>query len=508
MTHEIARLTGDSRTPAAVLTLSVDDDGIEYALTYHSAERPTGERQILVRGPRAVDVLTGFLEGAGPVEGAEAERLAAATRAKVNRQDLGSYGLWTVRDAIGRWFDRAGLSHEWIDVQGGSYTRMNRDHVLVKAPQVGTGRAVSFKLTFWTPGGDNDRVTFEEAYRAPEERLGYSFAVSIPYAELPALAGYLAGRFELPERPDDPEELLISCLQRAIGRGELDLAAGQSVARDQVDEWCAAAGIATMYYHPGYDRRETLLRVPLDGDRVLSLSLTIGAASKLIDFQESYGSRDSESDIALYQLEVPWRSAGALLSLLETQVGEQPEQLSIDDRLVRCFEALAARGELTPARPMAVRDRLAGRLTAAGIEFTTWGGAWTETLLSVHREKTDCIFTLTLKLDSTDDGQGIRFAERYDYLPRAADAGREYAYSVSTPSASAEPLAGFFDERLGRPTTGSPTDRLIANFSALIERGDLGDGLPLEENQARVARWFAEAGVPAEPEKWSWFNSD
>lgn len=507
MTHEILRTAGNSRTPACVLTLSVAAD-IEYVLTYRPLTSPDDEQQILIRGRRELDVLTGYLEGTGPVEGADVERLVAASRAKAAAEDLSEYGLGTIRDTIGKWFHRAGLSHEWINLQGAEHRRMTRDHVLLRMPQQGSNRAVTFSLSFQARGGEDDQFTFNEEYRAPDEHLGYSYALSMPYAELPLLANHLAELLEPGDRPSDPEELLIRCLEQAVTRGELDPAAGQAAARDQLNRWRTAAGVASPPSHPGYDRRETLLRVPLDGDRLVSVSVSIDAFSKEIGFQEGYGRADDQWGDALYHLHLPWSSAGTLLSWLETRLGRQDEQLSIDDRLVRCFEALAARGELTPGRPMAVRDRVAGWLTAAGIEFKSWGDDWNETLLSVHRANTDCLFTLTLTLDLTGGSKGIRFAEHYDYLPTKGDAGREYAYSVQTPYSSGEVLADFFDERLGQPTDGPPTDRLIASFTALVARGELADGLPLEENQGRVARWFSEAGVPAETDKWSWFNSD
>jgi hypothetical protein len=508
MAQEILRTAGNSWTPACVLTLSVASD-IEYRLTYHPLTTPQEEHQILIRARRgSLDALVGFLERTETVEGADEARLAAASRSEVEREDLGRYGLWSIRDAIQRWLHKAGASNEWINVQGGRQQRVTREHIFLKTPQAGTARSIMFSLDFWTRGDEEDRFTFEEQYRAPEELLGYSYATGMPYAELPTLAGYLADLLDLADRPGDSEELLIRCLEQLIARGDLDPAAGQATARDQVDRWRTVAGVARAYGHNGDDRRETLLEVPLDGDRLLSLSFSIDAYSKELHFQEGYGSADNRWRDALYQLHIPYSSAGTLLTWLETRLGERADHLSVDDRLVGCFQALAARGDLAPGRPMAVRDRFAGWLTAAGVEFKSWGADWKETLLSVHREKTDCIFTLTLTLDPEDATKGLRFAEHYDYLPSKGDAGREYAYSVHTPYSSVEVLAEFFEKRLGQSTDGTPGDRLIASFATLVALGELAGGLPLEENQLRVAGWFEEAGVPAEPEKSSWFNSD
>lgn len=510
---EILRTTGNSRTPACVVDLSAAD-AIEFVLTYRPLKSPEEEHRILIRG-RGVEALTGYLEGTGPVEGADLERLAAAARAKAEQDNLARYGLWSIRDSIARWFHKAGLSHEWINVEGDEPQRVDREHVFLRVPQQGTNRSVMFSLDFRTRGVDEDRFTFAEEYRAPEELLGYSYLVSMPYSELPVLAAHLAELFQPAGRPADPEELLVRSLEQAIARGELDPTAGQAAARDQVNRWRAAAGVASTHDGGGNDRRQTLLQLPLDrgsaaatGGRLVTVSFSIGSYNKQLRFYESYGVADETYRDGLYQLEIPWSSAGALLSWLENRVGEQAEGLSVDDRLVRAFEVLAERGELAPGRPMAVRDRVAGWLTAARVEFKSWGNDWKETLLKVHRDSTDCIFTLTLTLDATDAGKGIRFAEHYDYLPTTGDAGREYAYSVHTAYSSAEALADFFDERFGRPTDGTPSDRLIANFAELVGRGELSDGLPLEENKDRVAGWFTEAGVPVETEKWSWFNSD
>lgn len=136
-----------------------------------------------------------------------------------------------------------------------------------------------------------------------------------------------------------------------------------------------------------------------------------------------------------------------------------------------------------------------------------------ETLLRVYRPDTGCVFELRLSIDRGDSWPGIRFDEYYEYLPRQGDAGREYAYGVRTDLSSLGPLVGFFDARLDDDARGQypPNqhleDRLVWHLGQLVARGELGDALPLRENRDRVAAWFREAGVPAEPDSWSWFES-
>lgn len=46
-------------------------------------------------------------------------------------------------------------------------------------------------------------------------------------------------------------------------------------------------------------------------------------------------------------------------------------------------------------------------------------------LTSIHHDRTDCVFSLTLLLDPDDEQGGIGLSEKHDYLPTKNDAGRE-----------------------------------------------------------------------------------
>lgn len=233
MAHEILRSPGTDRTPACVVTLSVDTE-IQYKITVGE------EHQVLIRASAgSIDALVSFLESAA-VRGADEARLAAASPAAAETQYLARYSAWSIRNAVRRWCHQAGVSSDWfLDDK-----RVSREHVLLKVPQPGTPRSITVSLTFSTRGKDSDHLTFTEEYRAPDEILGYSYATAISYAERPALTTFLEDELGVSpgERAGDAEDRLIGCFEKLIARGDLDLSAGQSAMCDQVRRWCSAAG--------------------------------------------------------------------------------------------------------------------------------------------------------------------------------------------------------------------------------------------------------------------------
>ncbi|MEV0127683.1 hypothetical protein AB0H83_04365 [Dactylosporangium sp. NPDC050688] len=64
------------------------------------------------------------------------------------------------------------------------------------------------------------------------------------------------------------------------------------------------------------------------------------------------------------------------------------------------------------------------------------------------------------------------------------------------------------NELLGAAPGADPQARLARGFRDLVERGEIGDGLPLRQARDRVQALFAEAGVPAEPADSHWISSD
>jgi hypothetical protein len=336
---------------------------------------------------------------------------------------------------------------------------------------------------------------FEEQYSEPAN----SYTVWLMADAVPALDEYLEKRLGWSPAGDSTERL-VHCLEELISRGDLSPAGGRSALREQVFAWCEEAGLSPK--RGGVNRREVILNHGL-----LMIEVTIDSTSRKVIFQESHGPIDQRA--GLYQIHWPQSAIEAVTDLLEDRAGTHPVAADWQERLFTAFHALATQGQLAPGdQPMEIRDRLASWLAEAGIPFQSYGSEWQTTLLRVHRQRNDCIFTLRVTLDPERGPEGIRFTEFYDYLPLADDPGREYGYTVHAPYESLLTLVDFFDRHLERSSHGSPQSRLIDDLSALISRGELGDALPLRENHLRVATWFETAGVPVDTETWTWVNSD
>ncbi len=335
----------------------------------------------------------------------------------------------------------------------------------------------------------------EEAYSEPAN----SYTVWFMADAVPALDEYLEARLGW-SPAGDPAERLVHCLEELISRGELNRTGGRSALREQVFAWCEEAGLAPK--RGGVNRREVVL-----ARGMLTIEVTVDSTSRQVIFQEGHGPVDQRA--GLYQIHLAHTTVDALIALLERQSGKQSDG-DWQDRLFSAFKAVSS--QLAPGdQPMAVRDRVAGWLAEAGIPFQSYGSEWQTTLLRVHRQRNDCVFSLRVTLDPERGAEGIRFTEFYDYLPLADDPGREYGYTVHAPYESLPALVAFLDDYLGQSgetDAASLQTRLIDSLSTLIARGELGDSLPLRENHLRVARWFEAAGVPADTETWSWINSD
>jgi hypothetical protein len=137
------------------------------------------------------------------------------------------------------------------------------------------------------------------------------------------------------------------------------------------------------------------------------------------------------------------------------------------------------------------------------VKIEEYGSQWRATLLRVHRES-DCIFTLTLVIDPERGAEGITFTEFYDYGPIEDDPGREYGYSVQAPYAVLDVLADAYSPGIAGPAR----ERLAGGLATLVDDGVLGNGLPLQGNQAKVLAGFQAAGAPAKTSTWFWMNSD
>jgi hypothetical protein len=403
------------------------------------------------------------------------------------------------------WCEQAGVPFEvrmvWPDGTPGR--RIKRWHPLLRAPvPSGHIRTLSVELRPETTGY-RAGITFSESYRRPDEQLvDYDHGLGTDYSSLDALVGFFA-RLVSSSPIGDPEERLIACVAALVARGELGAPGPPRRDRDRMLGWWREAGVA--YRLTGRDRQHRLVECRQPGtDRVFTLELAFwtNRPSPEVEFIEWHRPPGAAVEGSRYAVSTPLDAAPALATYL-SQRQDLAGTGSIEDRLVAGFEAVVATGELGPGRPHRHnRDTVAGWLAAAGADCQVRGTAREERLLKVHRESTDCGFTLWLELDP--GGDRISFSERYDYLPRPGDPEREYAYGVRTPYAS---LAALVD--LLAPGGGEdPEDRLVAGFATLVARGELADGLGLRENRDRVAGWFAAAGVSHEPTTSSWFNSD
>ncbi|MGW7686274.1 hypothetical protein ACWGID_36355 [Kribbella sp. NPDC054772] len=471
------------------LTLRIDDR-IEYTID-------GGDRQFVISSPlEGLATLTAFLGEAASTDLEESGTLADASRAAAVRDGFDRYAFGSIASEVRRWCHQAGLSSTW-QVDG---RRTRREHILAVVPQPGTERSVTVSVAFWTPG-DADEFSFTEEYRGPTEIIGYSFGTGIRYDELPRLTTYLEGDRGT---PGDPEDRLVAVLDELVAQGTINPLAGQGALRELFETWCHEAGIDTRHRSRGTDRRETLVTVDTRPDQVATISFSIDAYAKQLGFQEGYGPADENWRDALYQLQFGYDQIAKLQAWLTNRVGPVDERLTPDDAVVAAWRVLADRGELTPRRPMEVRDRVAGWLTEAGVVFRSYGSAWRETLLRVHRQPSDCIFTLSLTIDPADRAKGITFTEFYDYGPSGDDPGREYGYSVHAPYDALDTLANAY-----APGTDGPTqDRLVNAFKDLVATGQLGDQRVLKANQQAVLQGFETAGVPATPDVWVWLNSD
>lgn len=375
------------------------------------------------------------------------------------------------------WCQDAGVSYELAkEDQAGEIRVVERLEVIRRFPREEDGLLRTFTLeldpeTSWV----HSRIVFNEAYLRADGVLAYGHNVSTTRTEIAAL-------FE--ERLPRPDEL-ITAYRTQVEQGEFEPRA----ARDLVAAWLDEAGVKC-----SRGGRNRVVPLPVPG-----LQLTIGSDGS-VDFRAS-----SDAEPGMFYLETERDSVAPLVELLSRRV---PVGDGLpDDRLIAAFAGLAIAGQLD-GRPMTVRDRLASWYDEAGVPYTcrAFGRRRDVELVSVHRDRTDCIFTLTVSLDPDGEHEGIGLGEKYDYLARGDDAGREYAYTTYAPYSSLERLVGYFEKADARE--GDLEDRLIACFADLVARRQLGDHLPIEVNHDRAADWFEAAGVTAKKSTWSWFNSD
>ncbi|HTJ31837.1 MAG TPA: hypothetical protein VL738_01270 [Dactylosporangium sp.] len=277
----------------------------------------------------------------------------------------------------------------------------------------------------------------------------------------------------------DPEPL-VQAVAALADAGKLDLP--PMGARERVADLLAAAGLIV--------RRQSTVPWAHLGRRA-TLAVSPDGRSPSVTFSQYAG------DEGRFQVTTPYDGLDRIashLATLSTVDGPAGDRLG---RFFAAFEAFAAED--------VGAERVHEMFVAAGVESQRREER-RYPLLKVHRENTDCIFTLSLLVSSIDDK--ISFSEFYDYMPRSGDSGREYGYSAVTPYDSLGPLTALLESRLGVAPDGALPDRLAACLREFVARGALGDGRPIEACRDQVALWYAEAGVPYRPDHWVWFNSD
>jgi hypothetical protein len=441
------------------------------------------------------------------------DRLTAAIQVMADRGEI-STRYASNHDHIASYCERAGVAYEriWFDTK--RWLPSQRRVPLFRSIEPNGFLRTLSVLVFpvGAAGVDHSRfgVSLDENFSDPAashpddvySRYGYELAID--YEAFGALADLLEERFGLPpeEHLDDRAEVIFTGL---VERGELGAHLPPGGNRERLAGWCRELDIRPRW--GGLTRKHVMLRAEASG-LVLELSFRpVFWPPPEVRFTEAHRVGDLRYGGTQYEVTAPYESMPGLVEDFERRLGLTPARGRIDDRLIACFDALVGQGHLNDRLPrQGNRAVVSEWIAATGVTPTMHGFARTERLLKVHRASTDCIFELVLTMDSAArDGAGVSFSERYDYLPQAGDAGREYAYGIQTSYASMAALVEYFETE---PGEGDLEERLTRCFKALVARGELSNELGLREARDRVAAWFDQAGVAGTPTDWHWFNSD
>ncbi|GAA3948160.1 hypothetical protein [Actinoplanes auranticolor] len=403
---------------------------------------------------------------------------------------------------------RAGIGYEqrWFDTQRWRTLR-RRVPLFAAIEPNGFLRTLSVELKAADAYDSTFDVFLQEEFSDPGAGYpdvvysGYSHHVHISYETLTAVADLFADRIA-PPHTDRPDESAATILTELVARGELGAHLPPGGNRDRLIAWCAEVSVVAR--GGGQPRKHEILRAD---DMVLAVVFWADWRPPILWFTEAYRARDERSGGTEYRVTVPIEDLPVLVDRFEQRLALSPGRGRVDDRLIACFDAMAAHGHLhAGAARQANRDRVAAWITDAGITATVEGFARTEQILNLYRAGTDCLFELVLTLDASAPGDhGIEFREKYEYLPQTGDAGREYSYSVTTPYTSLPTLVAHLETT---PGEGDLEERLTRCFKHLIQTGELAGNLDLQVARDRIAARFVQAGVPAITDSSSWINSD
>ena len=437
----------------------------------------------------------------GTLDRLQAALTVLAERGEIKDQYIGNDGQ------VATHCRRAGVGYEqrWFDTE--RWRKLRRRVPLFRSVEPnGFLRTVSVELKAEDAYESASDVLLEEEFSDPRADYpdvvysGYSHHVHIDYGTLAAVADRFEDRFALPHT-DRPDERAAAFLTKLVARGELGPHLPPGGNRDRLIAWCA--DVSVLARGDGRARTHEILRA---GDMVLEVVFWANWRPPVLWFTEAYRARDKRWGGTEYRVTVPIEDLPVLVNRFEQRLGLPPGPERVDDRLIACFDAMAAQGHLQGGTVrQSNRNRVAAWITEAGVVATVEGFARTEEILKLYRPGPDCLFELVLTMDASAPGdRGIEFREKYEYLPQTGDAGREYSYSVTTPYTSLPALVAALETG---PGEGDLEERVTRCFKHLVQTGELAGDLDIEAARDRVAARFVQAGVPAITDFSYWINS-
>lgn len=319
------------------------------------------------------------------------------------------------------------------------------------------------------------------------------YAVTAKLGDVEPLVALLEARLRTRSAGGDIPDRLAAALTGLVRQGDLDDALPPMSARERVAGWFGEAGVP-------YQRNTWLPSFDLAPG--LTLRFNLSGPERVTIMEE-------DGEHRTFEVTTEWQSIDRVISHLEQRFGKVSHAGHPGDRMNHFAVVLAKLVEDgrigAPLPAGASTGQIATWYAEAGVAHQR-SSERRHPLLRTYRGHVGCSFGLTLGISSRDNW--IWFAEDYEYFSRPGDAGREYSYSVRTPYASLDQLVTFFATWLRLDIGGNPEDRLIASFEELVRRGDLFGSVGISQNRDRVASWFSDAGVPAEPGFWAWIDSD
>jgi hypothetical protein len=251
-----------------------------------------------------------------------------------------------------------------------------RSHEILGAERTGDQAALVLAVSWPFPYDAPPVIRFTEGYRTGEElRPGdTTYAVTVPLDGIATLVEHAERELGLAPAPGWWDDRLIACLDALAERGELAAGLPHQANRARLAALVRDAGLQPTV--TGFNRREKLLAVhrPATNCRFeLSLVLDEQArADKGIRFAEDYDYYPQAGDPGReygYHVYAPYEALERLVAYFERllAVAAPPPPATLDDRLVACFRALVARGELTGEMPLqAAAERVDGWFAEAG----------------------------------------------------------------------------------------------------------------------------------------------